>query len=188
MLKKNILSETFFVKGSIDKISKIDYQLVKNHILNNYNNQSRYTDNQYWYMNNYLKIPYHQHIQWIYDWIKDHYNLIHGEELYFTENEYIRGLIQQTGENINTHNNVKEWHLEQSPDIDCLLTLSSGKNTSYVVFEYDDGRHKHRRWKEPLKEGQFILFSSDINRCITENENKDLLINLSLHFQRIKMV
>ena len=56
---------------------------------------------------------------------------------------------------------------------------------SYIVFEYDNGRSKHRRWKVPLVQDHFILFSSHLNHYITKNENKDFLINLSLHFQLI---
>ena len=94
-------------------------------------------------------------------------------------------MIQQTGEQINTHNNVKEWHLEDSPEVDCIFTIKSGKKKSHIVFEYDDGRNKHRRWKEPLEENQFILFSSSLNRYITANDNKDFLVNLSCHYQLI---
>ena len=35
------------------------------------------------------------------------------------------------------------------------------------------------------KKDQFILFSSEFNHYITKNENKDFLVNLSLHFQLI---
>ena len=56
---------------------------------------------------------------------------------------------------------------------------------SEVIFEYDDGRNKHRRWKVSLKQDSFILYSSHLNHSITKNENKDFLVNLSLHFQLI---
>ena len=65
------------------------------------------------------------------------------------------------------------------------ILLSTGKEQSHVVFEYDDGRNKHRRWKVSLVQDQFILFSSHLNHYITKNENKDFLVNLSLHFQLI---
>ena len=97
----------------------------------------------------------------------------------------IRGIVQQTGENVNTHHNVKDWHLGESPEVSCLYTVATGKEKSYVIFEYDDGRNKHRRWKVPLEQDQFILFSSNLNHYITHNKNKDFLVNLSLHFQLI---
>ena len=54
-----------------------------------------------------------------------------------------------------------------------------------IVFEYDEGRNKHRRWSVPLVQDQLVLFSSNTPFYITKNENKDFLVNLSLHFQLI---
>ena len=182
-MEKHRLTESFIITGKIDKVSSVDTRLIKNHILSNFSLDNRYDDKQYWYMNDYVQVPYHQHIQWTQDWLRDHYRLEHGQTLVPTPIESIRGIIQQTGENVNTHHNVKDTILEESPEVDCLYTVSTGKKPSYVVFEYDDGRQKHRRWKVPLVQDQFILFSSHLNHYITKNENKDFLINLSLHFQ-----
>ena len=182
-MQKHRLTESFIITGKIDKVSSVDTRLIKNHILSNFSLTSRYDDKQYWYMKDYVEVPYHQHIQWTQDYLRDHYRLEHDQTLVPTPVESIRGIIQQTGENVNTHNNVKDTRLEQSPEVDCLYTVQTGKQSSYIVFEYDDGRSKHRRWKVPLKQDQFILFSSHLNHYITKNENKDFLINLSLHFQ-----
>ena len=182
-MRKHRLTESFVITGKIDKVSSVDTRLIKNHILSNFSLTDRYDDKQYWYMRDYVKVPYHQHIQWTQDWLRDHYRLEHGQTLVPTPVDSIRGIVQQTGENVNTHNNVKDTLLEESPEVDCLYTVSSGKKPSYIVFEYDNGRIKHRRWKVPLVKNQFILFSSHLNRYITKNENKDFLINLSLHFQ-----
>ena len=184
-MEKHRLTESFIITGRLDKVSSVDTRLIKNHILSNFSLTSRYDDKQYWYMKDYVKVPYHQHIQWTQDYLRDHYRLEHDQTLVPTPVESIRGIIQQTGENVNTHNNVKETRLEQSPEVDCLYTVSTGKQPSYIIFEYDDGRSKHRRWKVPLLQDQFILFSSHLNHYITKNENKDFLINLSLHFQLI---
>ena len=182
-MQKHRLTESFIITGKIDKVSSVDTKLIKNHILSNFSLTNRYDDKQYWYMKDYVKVPYHQHIQWTQDWLRDHYRLEHGQTLVPTPIESIRCIIQQTGENVNTHHNVKDTILEESPEVDCLYTVSTGKKPSYIVFEYDYGRIKHRRWKVPLVQDQFILFSSHLNRYITKNENKDFLINLSLHFQ-----
>ena len=185
MLEKHRLSESFFIKGKIDNVSAVNTRLLKNHILSNFIKKNRYEDSQYWYMSDYLKVPYHQHIQWTQDWLRDHFRLEHNRTLVPTPVDSIRGIIQQTGENVNTHNNVKEWHLEQSPEVSCLYTVGTGDRKSDVIFEYDDGRNKHRRWKVPLEQDSFILYSSHLNHSITKNENKDFLVNLSLHFQLI---
>jgi len=185
MLEKQRLTESFIIRGKIDEVSSVDTRLIKNHILSNFTLTNRYDDNQYWYMKDYVKVPYHQHIQWTNDWLRDHFRLEHDRTLVPTPIDSIRGIVQQTNENVLTHNNVKEWHLAESPEVDCLFTVATGKKQSFVVFEYDDGRNKHRRWKLPLVQDEFILFSSHLNRYITKNENKDFLVNLSLHFQLI---
>ena len=184
-MEKLRLTESFIIIKKIDEVSFVDTKLIKNHILSNFTLDARYNDDQYWYMKEYVKVPYHQHIQWTQDWLRDHYMLDHRRTLVPTEKDSIRGIVQQTGENVNTHNNVKEWHLNDSPDVSCLFTVATGEKKSDIVFEYDDGRNKHRRWKVPLEQNQFILFSGDINHYITHNENKDFLVNLSLHFQLI---
>tara|TARA_R100000479_G_C6210054_1_gene137886 strand:- start:22 stop:471 length:450 start_codon:yes stop_codon:yes gene_type:complete len=146
---------------------------------------NRYKDDQYWYMSEYMKVPYHQHIQWTQDWLRDHFRLKHDRTLVPTPVDSIRGIIQQTGERVNSHHNVKDWHLAESPEISCLYTVGTGPKESEVIFEYDDGRNKHRRWKVALEQDSFILYSSHLNHSITKNENKDFLVNLSLHFQLI---
>ena len=185
MLKKHTLTESFIIEGKIDNVSAVNTRLIKNHILSNFMVANRYKDDQYWYMSEYMKVPYHQHIQWTQDWLRDHFRLEHDKTLIPTPVDSIRGIIQQTGDSVNTHNNVKEWHLEQSPEVSCLYTVGTGDRKSDVIFEYDDGRNKHRRWRVPLEQNQFILFSSHLNHSITKNDNKDFLVNLSLHFQLI---
>jgi len=185
MLEKHTLTESFFITGKIDNVSAIDTRLLKNHILSNFSKLNRYNDSQYWFMSEYLKVPYHQHIQWTQDWLRDHFRAEHGKTLVPTPVDSIRGIIQQTGESVITHNNVKEWHLEDSPEVSCLYCVESGPRSADVIFEYDDGRNKHRRWKVPIEKDSFILFSSNLNHRITKNDNKDFLVNLSLHFQLI---
>ena len=185
MLEKRRLTEQFFIKGKVDSVSAVNTKLIKNHILSNFMLANRYNDPQYWYMKEYVKVPYHQHIQWTQDYLRDHYRSEHGQTLVPTPIESIRGIIQQTGEQVRTHHNVKDWHLEESPEVTCLYTVSTGPKKSEIVFEYDDGRNKHRRWSEALAQDQFILFSSNTPFYITKNENKDFLVNLSLHFQLI---
>ena len=185
MLEKLRLTESFIITGKIDGVSAVKTSLIKNHVLSNFSLANRYKDDQYWYMNEYLKVPYHQHIQWTQDWLRDHFRVEHGKTLIPTPVDSIRGIIQQTGERVNTHNNVKEWHLEDSPEVSCLYCVESGKRNADVIFEYDDGRNKHRRYRVPIKKDRFILFSSHLNHSITKNDNKDFLVNLSLHFQLI---
>ena len=180
-LNKRIFNEQFIIIDQIDKESFSNTKLIKNHILSNFSLDARYKDDQYWYMSEYVKIPYHQHIQWVQDWIRDHYKVDYNQACIPTYKDSIRGMVLQQGEGVITHNNLKEMDLEGSPDIDVIYTVGTGK--ADMVFEYDNGRDKHRRWKVPLQKDKFIICSSNLNRYITRNTDKDFLVNLSLHFQ-----
>ena len=183
--EKNVFNEKFLIHGMLDQQSKVNLDLVKNHILINFMKKNVYQDDQYWYMSDYFKIPYHQHIQWIQDWFRDHYSAEYGKSLIPTSVDSIRGQVIQSGESINSHHNIKDTKLDQSPDVDVLFCLAAGseKELSNCVFEFDDRRQKHRRWKVDMRPKRFYMFSSEIPRYVTRNKSKDFIVNLSLHFQ-----
>jgi len=184
-MEKFRFTEAFFIKGKIDDVSQVDTKLIKNHILSNFTLANRMKNDQYWYLKEYVRVPYHQHIQWVQDFLRDHYRLEHGRTLVLLPKDGIRGIVQQTGESVITHNNIQDWHLESSPDVSCLFCVSDNEKKSDIIFEYDDGRNRHRRWKVSIEKDTFILFSSSLNHYITKNEDKDFLVNLSLQFQLI---
>ena len=186
-MKKMVVSEIDIVSGTIDcpKGFEIDRDRIKNDIITSFINKKRISNNEKDFAYTDYKIPFSQPLQWLKDYLRDHFRLTHGKTLIPTPVDSIRGIIQQQGDVVNTHHNVKDWHLEESPDVSCLYCVGTGEKNSKMIFEYDDGRNKHRRWKEPLEENQFILFSSSLNRYITANDNKDFLVNLSCHYQLI---
>ena len=94
MLEKLRLTESFVIEGKIDSVSAVNTRLIKNHILSNFMMANRYEDDQYWYMSEYLKVPYHQHIQWTQDWLRDHFRIVHDKTLVPTPVDSIRGIIQ----------------------------------------------------------------------------------------------
>ena len=186
MFKKKIFSESFFIKEKINNPSFIDLNIIKNHILLNNNVENFYNDNQYWHLNQYIKIPFSQHISWLQDYLRDHYGLMYFDTLCPSNVDSIRAIIQKPNDVVFSHNNIKDYDLINSPDIDCIYTVNSVNKVSYLIFEYDDGRNKHRKWKIPLEKNYFVLFPSHLNRYITKNENESDLINLSLHFNILK--
>ena len=52
------LTESFILKGKIESVSKINYDLIRNHLFSNYSLANKFEDEQYWYMKDYLKVPY----------------------------------------------------------------------------------------------------------------------------------
>ena len=187
-MEKNILSEQFVLTGTVDNISHLNPKLIQNHCLSNFTLDNKIEDDQFWHLEDYITLPYHQHIQWFQDYVRDHYREKYGRTLVPPSNRVelnIRSIIQQSGETINYHNHVNPWDLENSPEISFLYCVSETPEPSHIIFKYDDGRNKHRLWKQEIKYNQFILFSSNIEHYITKNKNSGFLVNLSTHYQLI---
>ena len=185
-MEKNILSETSLITGTVSDKSLLKHQMVKNHVLNNFSLDSKIKDDQYWHLEDYITLPYHQHLQWFEDYIRDNYRLEYNRTLIKIPNSKLgnRAIVQQKGEQINFHNHVQQWDLEGSPELSCLwcLTEIDKNNPIFVKFKYDDGRNKDRLWKVPLEYNKFILFSSHLEHSIDLNNNKDFIINISTHY------
>lgn len=184
--EKLILSEQFCLKFKLPKASKVNLDVIENFVLSFYKEENRVRDPRYWYRADYHKLNYHQHTHWISDFITEAFSIQYNRKPILTQRHGgISAIIQQTGEQINSHNHVDEWDLNHSPDISALFTVSKLTEPVFLVFEYDNGRHKYNRFKVPLEQGYGIIFSSSLNHHITKNNNKDLLINLNMNYELI---
>lgn len=184
--EKLILSEQFCLKFKLPKASKVNLDVIENFVLSFYKEENRVRDPRYWYRADYHKLNYHQHTHWISDFINEAFKLKYNRKPILTQRHGgISAIIQQTGEQINSHNHIDEWDLNESPDISALFTVSKLTEPVFLVFEYDNGRHKYNRFKVPLEQGYGIIFSSSLNHHITKNNNKDLLINLNMNYELI---
>ena len=182
--QKNILSEQFCLKFKLPRSSKVDLGLIENFVLSYYKEENRIRDPRYWYRADYHKLNYNQHTHWINDYICEAYNVKYYRKPVLTNRHGgISAIVQQTGELINTHNHIDVWDLNHSPDLSVLFTVSKMTEPVFVVFEYNDGRHKYNRLKIPLEQGYGIIFSSSLDHHITKNTNKDLLINLNMNYE-----
>ena len=187
-MQKKILSEQFILTGTVSSVSHINPKLIQNHCLSNFSLDNKIKSDQFWHLEDYNTIPYHQHIQWFQDYVRDHYKAEYGRTVVPTTGDQslnVRSLVLQTGETINYHNHVNPWDLENSPEISCLYCVSETPEPSHIIFKYDDGRNKHRLWKETIQYNKFILFSSNIEHYITKNKNSGFIVNLSTHYQLI---
>lgn len=184
--EKLILSEQFCLKFKLPNASKVNLDVIENFVLSFYKEENRVRDPRYWYRADYHKLNYHQHTHWISDFITEAFSIKYNRKPILTQRHGgISAIIQQTGEQINSHNHVDEWDLNHSPDISALFTVSKLTEPVFLVFEYDNGRHKYNRFKVPLEQGYGIIFSSSLNHHITKNNNKDLLINLNMNYELI---
>ena len=185
-MQKKLLSETSIITGTVSDKSLLKHQMVKNHVMNNFSLTNKIKDDQYWHLKDYITLPYHQHLQWFEDYIRDHYREKYNTSLVKIPDLKLgnRAIVQQTGEQINFHNHIKQWDLEGSPEISCLWCISQidDNNPVHVIFKYDDGRNRDNLWRVSLKYNQFILFSSHLEHSIEMNDTKDFIINVSTHY------
>tara|TARA_R100001509_G_scaffold116894_1_gene71661 strand:+ start:252 stop:818 length:567 start_codon:yes stop_codon:yes gene_type:complete len=185
-MQKKILSETSIITGTVSDKSLLKHQMVKNHVMNNFSLENKIKDDQYWHLKDYITLPYHQHLQWFEDYIRDIYKLEHDRTLVKIPSSKLgnRAIVQQTGEQINFHNHIQQWDLEGSPEISCLWCISetNEENPVHVIFKYDDGRNKDQLWKIPLEYNKFILYSSHLEHSIEMNHTRDFIINVSTHY------
>ena len=108
-MHKDTLSEIKVITGTVGKESLLKQQLVKNHVFANYSLANKIKDDQYWHLEDYISIPYHQHLQWFEDYIRDHYKLKYNKTLVKIPDVKLgtRSLIQQTGEQVNIPYDLK---------------------------------------------------------------------------------
>ena len=53
---KRLLSETFLVTGEVDKVSKVNYDTIKSHILSHHKKENYFSDNPVFYKKDHFKL------------------------------------------------------------------------------------------------------------------------------------
>jgi len=183
MLHKQPLAEQFIIYGELDDVSKVDIKLLRNHTLSSF--ADTLDSSHLRWKKHYRKVNYHQHIQWVQDYIRDHWREKYDFTLVPLVNDGISGLIQQTNEVIPVHQHIDEFNLHGSPDYSALYCVGMGEKQSSITIHYDDGRRRMRSWTIPMKVGRFIVWPSHLKHEIDKNTNKDFLVNLSFKYQRL---
>jgi len=84
---------------------------------------------------------------------------------------------------MGSHHHIDDWNYEDSPDLSLIYCLDQGEKPCEVIFEYEYGRHKKRRYAVTLQKGRFVAFPSYLRHSITQNKNKKPFVGLSLRFQ-----
>ena len=168
MPKKKIITEQSIVTGFIPKILKFNKEEIKFNLLKNYSYKTPLLKS---FSRPDLNIDFQQHITWIHDFIKDDYNLNYSSSL--VQNS-ISGIVLFPGQSIDFHHHIDDYDIHNSNDFTCIYTLDSFENSSHLIFEYEQGRKRHGKWKEPLETNKYVLFNSELNHSYTNKSNKPL--------------
>ena len=180
MFKKTVLSEQFVITHKVADIFKIDEKLISQNCLTNHFLGNKVSDEEWYDDNNYCKVSDHQHLAWMHDYIRDHYRGEYGHTPVLIRRH---GLVIENNNNIGSHHHIDDWDYENSPEISVLWCLTDRKLKNDIMFEYEFGRNKKRRWKDTLNEDVLIIFPSYLRHRITKNLNKDPIVALSFQFQ-----
>lgn len=182
MKNKVVLTEQSIVTGFIPKILKFNKEELKLNLLSNYLKNNYQSFDEFNYHKDYLNIDFHKHFTWIHDFIKDEYNLLYKKELI---QKSLSGLVLFPNQSINFHHHIDDYEIHNSNDFTCIYTLESFENSSDLIFEYEQGRKRHAKWKEPLKTNKYVLFNSELKHSYTVNKSDKPLLAVCWTFQII---
>ena len=182
MFNKKVLTEQSVVTGFVPKILKFNKSDIKLNLLKNYTENNYQSFNEFNYHKDYLNIDYHQHITWIHDYIVDDYRLHYEKTLVQTDNF---GIVIFPNESIDYHHQVNDYDIHNSNDISCVYVLEAEKESSSIIFEYEQGRERHAKWKEPLITNKFIIHNSELRHAYLKNKSTKPVFCLGWNFQII---
>jgi len=177
-MKEFELSKTSIYYGFIPEIlcKKINKEKIKKNFILNKRKNNFQSSSYFEYHQDYLNFQDDKEIFWIYDYVRDKFNLDHNVHLVMKEKS---GIVLDKNESIGFHHHIYEKDRENSPTYSLLYTVEKGQKPCYVIFEYSNLFRKQNHCKIEMRENQFILFPSILKHRISKNFNKEPLVNIS---------
>jgi hypothetical protein len=182
-MQKVVLSEISLIHGDVKtpKGYEINRTKIKNIILDSYVNEDRISNNKLDYSYNDYKVTYCQELQWLKDYIRDHYQLEHHYSL-IPKIDF--GTVLTPNERSYIRNNVDPVDLKNAPDYTCVYGVDVNSDCDLVI-EYNDNRRAGRTWHVPLKNNRYYIFPSTQRYFFTANKSSKLNIILTSTYEYI---
>jgi|TARA_R100000406_G_scaffold84155_1_gene66994 hypothetical protein len=171
---KKVISEIDIISGTVDspKGFEIDRKKIKNDIFDSFINKKRISNNERDFAYTDYQVPFSQPLQWLKDYLRDHFKLEHSKTL-IPKLDF--GIILETKQQSHNRNLVEPLDLLHAPDYTCVYGVDiDDEEQLEVVIHYDDNRRVNRTWHVSLKNNKFIIFPSMQRFYITENKSKKL--------------
>ena len=180
LFDKKVLQEQFIAVHQLSKNSLIDNKILFDHVAKSKKQDLRLRP-EHWYSDFfYFKLEEIKHMTWLTTYFKDHY-LVECDQL--LKLHFSSGIYLEKNESMGSHHHIDDWNYEDSPDLSLIYCVDQGEKPCEVIFEYEYGRHKKRRYAVTLQKGRFVAFPSYLRHSITQNKNKKPFVGLSLRFQ-----
>ena len=168
------LSKISLYHGTIDcpKGFEIDRKKIKNSIIQNYVSHQTLSNNPKDLTNRDFKVDFSQPLQWLGDYMRDHFRLHYGQTLVL-KNQW--GIVLEPYEMTYTRNNVDPVDLRNSPDYTLIYGVDVPKGSCQVVCHYNDNRRAGRTWHVQMEDNKFEMFPSTQHYFISKNTSKNII-------------
>ena len=183
-MQKKVLTEVDLYHGEIamPKGFEIDRDQIRNDIIESYIQQKRINNNPKAYAFDDYVVPFSQPLQWVQDYIRDHFNAEYEKTLVFKN---MHSNVMHPKEKSWTRNQVEPVDLLHSADYTLIYGVDVKQGSSECIIEYDDNRRKNRTWHIPIKDNHFIMFPSINKYSFSPNTSNGLNIILTINYEYI---
>ena len=183
-MQKKVLTEVDLYIGEISmpKGFEIDRDKIRNNIIESYVKKNRINTNPKAYAFDDYVVPFSQPLQWMQDYVRDHWRLDYGRTLV---QKNMHGNVMHPKEKSWTRNQVEPVDLRNSPDYTLIYGVDVKEGSSECIIEYDDNRRKNRTWHLPIKDNHFIMFPATNKYSFSSNTSNGLNIILTINYEYI---
>jgi len=182
MFKKKTLVDQSIYTTTIPKVLPINFDKLNINILENYYYKNKLNPHQFSYLKDYYRLEFDQQVRWLSDFIVDHYGVHYNCKVVPLAHS---GIVVEKNQSINSHIHIDDYDLNNSPDISAIIVCKTGKEKSYVEFEYEQGRKRHHKHLVELEPKKVIVFNSELRHSFLTNINHEPILSISLKFQLI---
>ena len=179
-MQKVVLSEISLIHGEVKtpKGFEIDLKEIKNSIINSFVNGNRVSKNKKDYSYNDYNVEFSLPLQWLKDYIRDHFKAEHYHSLIPVLNF---GNVLEPKEKSLNRNNVDPVDLRNAADYTCVFGVDINGDCDLVI-EYADNRRAGRTWHIPIKNNNYYIFPSTQRYFFTENKSNKLNTILTMTY------
>ena len=183
-MQKKVLTEVDLYTGEISmpKGFEINRDKIKNDILKSFVTSDRINNNSRNYSYKNYKVPFSQPLQWLQDYMRDHWKVEYGPTLVQKE---MHAKVLHPKEQSGLMHSLEPVDLRNSPDYTFIYVVDVEPNSCECIVEYDDNRRKNRTWHLPFVNNNFIMFPATQRYMITENTSDKLNTFLIIDYEYI---
>ena len=183
-MQKVVLSEIDVYTGEVSMPTgfEIDRDQIKNNIISSYIKENRISKNNKDYSYQDYRVPFSQPLQWLQDYIRDHWRVEYG---YSLVTKTMHGNVMRPQEKSWTRHQVDPVDLRNSSDYTFIYGVDIQEGSSECIIEYDDNRRKNRTWHIPIKNNEFIMFPATNKYSFSPNTSNSLNIILTINYEYI---